>query len=223
MGERLTSLSFGEFVRFVFDHSVGGPQWYFDLDAPFWAGPGAVTIEYVTRLFEEPEAALASFSDAQIGQGLWFLLSNGCIDCMMALYDETVPGAERVRCVESFTNVFRCVFAARCTPHLSHLDEPGTGAINASCYMWWDILPLAGAPQNPTQRAIDRAALDVMANVVMLDAIACQESALHGLGHWQHQYPREVEGIVDRFVAAHPQARAELLTYAKSARCGCVL
>jgi len=223
MGERLSNLSFDEFVRFVFDHSVDGPQWYFDLDAPFWAGPGAVTIAYVTRLFEEPEDVLAPYDDAQLGQGFWFLLSNGCSDCMMALYDEAVPVADRARCIASFTNVFRRLFAVRCSPHLSHLDEPGAAAINLPCYMWWNILPLAAAPEDRARREIDRAALDVMANVVMLDAIACQESALHGLGHWQHAYPREVEDIIDRFIAARPQARAELLAYAKSSRRGCVL
>jgi hypothetical protein len=223
MGERLSNLSFDEFVRFVFDHSVGGPQWYFDSDAPFWVGPGAVTIEYVTRLFEEPEGVLAPYDDAQLGQGFWFLLSNGGSDCMLALVDETVPVADRARCLASFTSVFRRLFAVHCSPHLSHLDERGAAAINLPCYMWWDILPLAAAPEDRARREIDRTALDVMANVVMLDAIACQESALHGLGHWQHAYPREVETIVDRFVAAHPQARTELLAYAESARCGCVL
>jgi len=62
-----------------------------------------------------------------------------------------------------------------------------------------------------------------MTNALALDSIACQESALHGLGHWHGAYPDEVEAIVDRFLAAHPTSRPELLTYARSARSGCVL
>lgn len=219
---RVTDLSFEEWVRHMFDHPVEGARWYEDLEAPYWVGSGAVTIEYVTRLFEQP-AVLSSYDDGQLGQGFWYLVSNGCSDCMFALTDEAVPVGERVRCLASFTNLFRRVFAVRCTPHLAHIDERGASPINLPCYMWWDLLPLVGSPDEPSRRDIDRAALDVMASVVMLDSLSCQESALHGLGHWQGEYPGEIERIVDRFVATHPQARPELLAYAKSARCGCVL
>jgi len=33
------------------DHPAEGPQWYADVNAPFWNGPAKVTCEYVTRLF----------------------------------------------------------------------------------------------------------------------------------------------------------------------------
>jgi len=222
VAQRLTELSFDEWVRHLFDHPATGPQWFADPDAPFWAGPAHVTVDYVTRLFENPLPPLDSYSDAQLNQGFRHLVSNGGSDCMFALSDAAVALDARLRCLASFATVFHTLFAVRCTPHLSHLDEPGAGALNAACYMWWDLLPLGGAPSDRALHEIDRAALDVMARVVSLDAIACQESALHGLGHWHAAYPREVEGIVDRFTAAHPRARAELLAYARSARCGCV-
>jgi hypothetical protein len=94
--------------------------------------------------------------------------------------------------------------------------------MNVTCYMWWDLLPLAGAPGDPAHVALDRAALDVMAETLALDAIACQESALHGLGHWHAAYPAPVEATIDRFLAARPDARPELVAYARSARGGCV-
>jgi hypothetical protein len=88
--------------------------------------------------------------------------------------------------------------------------------------MWWDLLPIAGAPGDPSRRTFDRAAVDVMADVLALDAVACQESALHGLGHWRSAYPDAVEAIVDRFLASATRARPELVAYARSARSGCV-
>jgi hypothetical protein len=220
---RLTALSFEEWVRHLFDHPGGGPQWWADVEAPFWAGPPAVTVAYVTRLFEEPVGMLARYDDAQLGQGFWYLVSNGASDCMFALSDGTVRLDDRLRAVRAFTNVFRSIFAERCSPHLSHCDEPGASPLNVTCYMWWDLLPLAGAPDDPAARPLGMAALDVMRDVLALDSIACQESALHGLGHWHAGHPREVEGIVDAFLARATDARPALVGYARSARSGCVL
>ena len=214
-------LAFDDWVRFLFDHPAPGPEWYWEPDAPYWTGPADLTIEYVTRLFEAPVAALAPYTDAQLNRGFWYLLSNGLSDCMIALNDATVPVDARVRCVRSFVPVFRTFLTPRCTPHLSHLDEPGAGALNVTCYMWWDLLPYGGDPANPTRRDLDAAALAVMADMLTLP-IACQESGLHGLGHWHAAYPREVEAAVDRFLAANPHARPELVAYAQSARAGCV-
>jgi hypothetical protein len=214
--------SFAVWVRHLFDHPAEGPQWFAAPDAPYWAGTPDLTITWVTRLLEDPLPSLSKYSDAQLGQGFWYLVSNGGSDCMVALLDGAVPIRDRVRCVRAFTTVFRRIFALRCTPHLSHLDEAGCGALNGACYMWWDLLPVGAAPDDTSRRDLDRAALGVMTEALSLDAIACQESALHGLGHWHAAYPQEVERIVDRFLVTRARDRPELLAYARSARGGCV-
>jgi hypothetical protein len=66
--------------------------------------------------------------------------------------------------------------------------------------------------------------LDVLTATLALGSIACQEAALHGLGHWHWRGDRsQVAPIVDAFIARNPGARPELLTYARAARGGCVL
>ena len=62
-----------------------------------------------------------------------------------------------------------------------------------------------------------------MENILKLDSLACQESALHGLGHWQHRYSQTVEKIIAEFITRQPNLRPELWSYAQSARTGCVL
>jgi hypothetical protein len=222
MAEQITFLSFEEWVRHMFDHEASGPQWYYDAAAPFWMGPADLNVEYITRLFEEPVPVLSEYSDAQLNQGFWYLVSNGGSDCMFALIDESVPLEKRVRCLKSFKSVFQKLFATRCSPHLSHLDEPGAVPLNSACYMWWDIIPLLGQPGVASRKAIDHAALEVMADTLTMDSIACQESALHGLGHWQLYYPSEAMQIIDVFLSGNRNLRPELINYAKSARCGCV-
>ena len=223
VGERIDSLPFEGWVGHTFDHPAPGPEWYFDLDAPFWAGPASLTVAYVTRLFEDPCPMLAGYSDEQLKQGFWYLLSNGLSDYMCALTDVSVPMTDRVRCVRSFVPVFKNLFAMRCTPHLSHLDEPGAGPLNLACYMWWDIIPFGVTPTDASDRELGEAALGAMADILSIDRVACQESALHGLGHWQRRWPTEVARIIDEFLARTANARAELLAYARSARGGCVL
>jgi hypothetical protein len=62
-----------------------------------------------------------------------------------------------------------------------------------------------------------------MARILGLKSLACQESALHGLGHWQRGHDRQVSAIIDSFLAANPEIDTRLIGYANSARCGCVL
>jgi hypothetical protein len=62
-----------------------------------------------------------------------------------------------------------------------------------------------------------------MERILTLALLACQESALHGLGHWQRQYPVQVKTIIDRFLGNSVDLDARLVACAKSASSGCVL
>jgi hypothetical protein len=62
-----------------------------------------------------------------------------------------------------------------------------------------------------------------MARILGFSSIACQESALHGLGHWQRDHDPRVNAIIDDFLEANPDVDTRLVSYANSARCGCVL
>lgn len=222
MEKALANLSFDDWVVHVFDHEVGGPPWYFDLNAAHWQGPPAIVLDYLTRLFEDPLPSVGSYSDEQLSQGFWYVASNGASDYMFALLDEQARLEARLRCIRSFAELFQKLFAVRCSSHLSHLDEPGANPLNIACYMWWDILPIGGQPDVASRKEIDEACLEVMEEGLNLESIACRESALHGLGHWQQQYPRRTEHVINAFLRAHPELRPELLSYARSARRGCV-
>jgi hypothetical protein len=224
-GKPLHDLTFEAWLMFVFDHPVDESrlEWYWDLDADWWGGPPAVTVEYLTRAFEDPESAFKPYTDSQLKQGLWYLASSACSDHMLALMDAAVSWPARERCLLSFQSLYRDCFARRCTPHLSHLDEPGAGALNAVCYMWWDILPVAGQPADPARENLDRTILRVMEAGLQLDSIACQESALHGLGHWHLYYSQPVDAIIQGFLRRNRALPENLQQYALSALSGCVL
>lgn len=218
--------SFDEWVIYAFDHPVepSMPAWHWDWDAASWdelKEPG-VTVEYLTRFFEDIAEVAAPYTDAQLNQGLWFIGNNACSSHMFAVNDEHVPLADRVRCIHAMSSLYENLFAVRCTPHLGHRSEEGN-PLNSACYMWWDILPIGGDPKTRDGQQLNQAMLDVMQNALEIDSDACRESALHGLGHSHYIYPEKVEKIIDAFLKQHPNLRPELEIYAKSARGGCVL
>jgi hypothetical protein len=228
MGKQLQHLTFEDWVLYVFDHPVPVGQeleWHWDSERDWWdeSGEPAVTVQWLTRLFENAAQVLLPYTDAQLNQGLWFLASNACSNHMFALLDTSVPWAARQRCIASIHTLYEGCFARRCSAALSHLPEPVENPLNMVCYMWWDILPISGQPGDPARRDLDRSILQVMEATLQLDSLACQESALHGLGHWHMHYPRQVGEIIDKFSITHADIPEKLRQYMQAAYSGCVL
>lgn len=225
MSKRLTNFTFEEWLTYVFDHPAAdlNQAWYWDIDRDWWDENPADCIRFMTQAFEEAEVLFEPYSDAQLNQGLWFLASNACSNHMFALMDESQPWPLRQRCIASIHRLFEQCFARRCSPHLSHIDEPGANPLNLVCYMWWDLIPISGRPDDPMRAALDSAILQVMESTLGLDSIPCRESALHGLGHWQHEYPERVGEIIDRFSMTRPALPEKLRAYMVNAYAGYVL
>jgi hypothetical protein len=217
MAKALTNLTFEEWVRHMFDRPVTDPAWHWDTDADFAELEPERVTTYAEKLFNCADELLAPYTDTQANQGLWFLIGDATSP-LYALTDTAVPLDERVRCIHAISALFEHCFLPRCTPHLSHLNEPGAGALNPVCYMWWDIFPLCGQPQDAARREIDSACLSVMETTLQLPSLACQESALHGLGHWGIYYSTHCQGVISSFMQRHDNLRAELRNYAARAR-----
>jgi hypothetical protein len=146
-----------------------------------------------------------------LDRAFWDVGSN----VFVALGDTSIDWALRQRVIKSFEFLFRDLFAVRCWPVLGHLSEEG-GPLNSACYMWWDLDCWYSTPSSDL--------LAVMRSTLAIDNIVCQESALHGLGHWyRRQHREEVECIIDEFLGRGQNLRAELRRYAHAARTGAVL
>ena len=217
--------SFEEWIEHVFSHEVRlhGNAWFFDIDAPWIDPPHGDAVAYVTQLFRDPEGPLAAFSDAEIAQGLTYLISTSASGDRGWFYDRKIPAPARIDFLMSNASLFTKLFARRCEPKLGHLSEEGDQPLNQRCYMWWDDFPCVALDDDPDRDAISRATLEVMRTILALDSVACQESALHGLGHAARSSPREVERIIDSYLANAATRRPELVAYARAARGGCVL
>ncbi len=89
--------------------------------------------------------------------------------------------------------------------------------------MRWDLFPTWGQRESSTEAVVDAELLAVMQRVLALNSLACQESALHGLGHWQRRCPAVVEETIDMYLKHELGLDPRLRQYAFSARRGCVL
>lgn len=223
-------MTFNEWIIFIFDHPVAEPAWYWGSRGE-WDGPDlseTQIVHYLTRLFEEAGRLLRPFTDAQANQGLMLLVSGSCSDYMHSLRDQDVPLQDRLHGIQAMEALFKQCFAVRCSPHLSHLPEtePGANPLNAVCYMWWDVLPIHGlthhCPELSDSAALDQACLGVMRKILEMDSLACQESALHGLGHWTIYYSEPAKLISD-FLTSHPALRHDLKEYALRAGQGYII
>jgi hypothetical protein len=63
-------IAFDEWVRRVFSHEVIDHDWWWKEDTNWNELPAEISLEYLSRLFEESGHLLRSFSDAQVDQGL---------------------------------------------------------------------------------------------------------------------------------------------------------
>jgi hypothetical protein len=88
--------------------------------------------------------------------------------------------------------------------------------------MWWDIIPISGHPEDPARKEFDQIFCE-MTSTLQLDSIACRESALHGLGHWQHKYPERVGEIINECSMSYRDLPKKLEAYMINTFTGYVL
>lgn len=210
--------SYEDWIKAVFAHPV--PSKLRNMGIDFVEPDKETTANFLGRLFADP-LVLEDYLDEQVGDGLWFLVDNACSNHMFALYDDSQPLDSKLSALKAIPVLFEKYLASHCSEALSHLSESDS-SLNLVCYMWWDIAPIYGHPDDAILRILDEAILDSLERILRLDSLACRESALHGLGHWHSQYPERVESIVDNFLQSPDSVRAELRKYAEAARCGCV-
>ncbi len=222
---KLTELSFDAWIEHAFGREVriGRNAWFFDDDCDWWDPPAAIAVDYIARLFADPQKPLSWFAEAQIAQGLTYLFSISATGGKDWLSDRTTAFDRRLACVRAIFTLFERLFAPRCSAALSHLSEAPAGTLNCVCYMWWDEFIAIAHPDDPHFQALHEAALDVMEKTLRLESPACQEAALHGLGHWHLRFPARSAEIIDDYLKASPQLDPRLLAYARLAKSGCVL
>lgn len=219
-------ITYEEWIRYVFDHPILQLEWYFlDEGSPYYgywnedANP-ARTLSFLTKLFEEPEGLITRFNRAEINQGMHFLVSTSCSNHMFALTDESLPWEDRKRCFNAmiplFTKLMAPVFGDDVEYGLLEVND------NSACFMWWDVIPLSGNMDHPDGERINEVGLHVLEQILNIKAESCMESAIHGLGHWHHEFPEQVRELIEKFLT-RTDISDGLRWYAEQAKIGHII
>lgn len=159
---------------------------------------------------------LASYSDQAAGYGLYFTFSNASSSTSEALTEQTVERDLRVAAIRSLPILYRDFFAVR-FPTGQWEDRPGP---LADClYMLWDMAAFGYDLTIEQMSDIGEDLLDVLADILAIENVACTQSALHGLNHMVPKSARASK-VIDEWLTAHPSISKELRAEALAAREG---
>jgi len=193
-----------------------------DDPAAEWPFPGgAIELAHLTRLLTDPATVLGPYDDDVVGRGIWSLFDSGGAASTLLLADPTLPLDDRLAATRAIGNLYADLFVPRCQERLGHRGEQ-EGWLEMACYMLWDLAAFAGEPGSREGNLLEDAILDVLERALRLPHVACQESALHGLGHRVARHPDRVPMIIDRWLRAGGARNDQLREYARAARSGCV-
>jgi hypothetical protein len=207
-----------EFTQYLYDRPIEGIEWYFDDGHEDLDLPKSQLVQLATWAFENAGLAAKQFKEKQVCMGLRYLINPSCGPIPYLYLDTSVEFAVRSSAIHGMQQVFRNLFA--------RMDNGcgvyrGSGGVPLSyretCYMWWDMFPRHGVPRRSDLEDIDAVICQTMSSILNIDNVACQESALHGLGHWFSSRPDEVVGAIESFL---PHAPPELRDYAIQAMQG---
>jgi len=90
------------------------------------------------------------------------------------------------------------------------------------CYMWWDAIYFGDTGDPRLAQEFSAALIEAMGRTLAIPHPACQEGALHGLGHWGSHAPARAEALINAYLTQNRASRPELVNYALAARSGCI-
>jgi hypothetical protein len=203
-------ITFDAWLAAVFDPTAPDP----------WPTP-AEDLALLSRLLEDPARALAGRAPDAVAAGLWSVLDSGGAGTALALGDPDLPLDERIACVRLLPRLYESVFVPGCREVLGHLDPDGR-PLETTCYMVWDIAAFGGPPGDRSGNLLEDAVLDVLADVLAIEHAACQESAIHGLGHRVARHPERAPDLLRRWLRSGPVRDPRLRAYAEAAVTGSI-
>ncbi len=185
--------------------------------------PGLL-IEYITLLFNESDNYLVQYSDSEVADGLHSILSPSGFGYIGVMMSDTVSLGLKLDCLSAMVTLFQSFFSIKCGDKLmcctkDSIDNP----LSKTCFMWWDIALIYPAKYTCDWGSeFNESVIGAMDSILEIDSLACQESALHGLGHWESEETAfTIKKIVDRYII-NKNVSGELLNYARNAKAGMI-
>jgi hypothetical protein len=175
-------------------------------------------VEYINRILDDIlNLDLRVSDDVRLG-AMRIVVDPGVTVLPYSLFSEKIGDDLRTLILQRLHACFSSIFEYRCeSVRICDVAANSASKWNSLCFMWWRVLPRHGIPYNERLASADRLILDILGEVILLDNLACKESALRGLGLWHIAYPGEVEKLIEDRSDSIPDA---LRKYAAQASAG---
>ena len=213
--EEVLEISYENWIVYVFE---GDPD-----DKPMIVLSNKALAEYLAMLFESPQILLNRYPKNQIANGLGYIGSISS-EWFWDARSVDVPIDLQVRWILAIFPLYRELFAPLCNDTLDY--DPSTDLLESTLFLFWDRDCLEGAAMFPEEQHSEHLVdpiFEVLTDILTLDHLLCQQSALHGLGHLYHWNEERVPTIIDRYIETHTDIPEKLMQYAREAREGDVL
>lgn len=211
-------MDIAEFTQYLYERPVDGGEWYFcdghedpDLEKN-------QLVKLASLAFMGVAKAASKFDERQVCMGLHYLINPSCGPIPYLYLDTSIDFAIRSKAIVSMRDVFRDLFANISGGYgLYRVNGGAPLSYRETCYMWWDMFPRHGVPSRADMEETDAVISQTIGSILEIDNLACQESALHGLGHWFSSRPDEVVKTIESFL---PHSPIDLKGYAIDAMQG---
>lgn len=192
-----------------------------DGKAGSYVDDSATVNQYAIRFNHEIAGIVSQHGEDRVNKAIWYIYGSAS-GYMWDAMDKSL-GAQRGRFMESVNSLYANGFAQFCSQHYGHLDIGPQNArpMNSACYMLWDMDGLE-CPAINGDTDLLTLSIDVLSNALRIDNIACNESALHGLGHLAMSHRALTSPPINEFLR-RKNLPPEIREYATTAKAGCVL
>lgn len=179
---------------------------YLDLD-PTDACEGMTLVELcssITYFYNTLSQKVSLYKETQIVAALTFINSTSEWSFDIFQTPNEVPYVLKEQLLESILNLFAKTFAPLLGDNIMNhniqgdYEQPGLN-MGIACYMWWDDFFTWGKDCDD-EFQLDTRILQMFSQILKIPSLACQESALHGLGHWHSAYPTDVAQIIEIYL-----------------------
>ncbi len=190
----MKKFNLSDLSTYLFQREVSDKHWAFSMEyEPSYVEDGHLG-SLILDLFKNMPAVCEGYSDAQIAQGLNYIINPSLSD-LAFFFGGDVEYEITEKFLDSTLLVFKTVFAARLAPDNDEYDHD----LSYVCKVWWDVLPYVCDMKPDIQRKILKKVLGILEQIIAMDSMVCRESALRGLESLSPYMAQEC----DRIIAEH--------------------
>jgi hypothetical protein len=212
------TMNITEFARYLYERPIDGTEWYFSDEHEDLNLQKDQLVQLAAQAFSDVAKAANQFDEKQVCMGLRYLVNPSCSPIPYLYLDASIDFSIRSNAIMSMQALFQNLFANLSSEHALYQASGGSPlSYRETCYMWWEMFPRHGVPRRADMEETDAIICQTISSILEIDNLACQESALHGLGHWFSSRPNEVSEAIKSFL---PHAPVALKEYAINAMQG---